>query len=684
MGFSLVRRPVRLACLRAGWPYPTATFMVVWLVTSAPLSFQEDLIPIGHNGDAVSYCVRADYLAANGYRMPPPNHPAFPILAGFMTGLGRRAGDQYLLAALSRLSGKDPFATFSPLINVAHGLAVVGAIYLGWSLLGLGARSRWLLWMVTSFSSTLMWGSYDDFLSQQMVIGALLVSLALFREYLDSVQNSIRVPWRELAAFAAVTSSILSLYPEALSFYVIILGTILLPRLREGGRRLAVGVIVSVMLILAMNPVGMYRWIKGIPAEIHSPELATEATRRTAGNIRYFASPHELFALTPHVSNLVTYRDSYYASFVGRASAVLLLAGSLIVLALGFVRARKADKAVILAIGVSVAAHLIVFRLAGFYYAYMKITTLGVGFAECLLVFSISELWRGASQHRKGWRIGTRGCLAAFMAATVSMHLVSATTVIRRIISTPQSAQAHFRELSAIVGRVNPRASIYLADEFWSARQAWMFYFLQGGNIYAIDSIPYFQRLESHEVAEGVDFVIVDKTWACDAFPAIAYCRDRTDQSGSGSTPRARNTAPVGTVDDPRPEATLRGIASVAGWALHPEDRFLRLVVTVDAEEVAFNPVRFERHDVCRALGHARGCVNSGFRFAWDSATVANGEHALAVHATDRDRNVTMLGARRVWVENSRRMWALKGSRKMVAPVIETEHFLVFAGRDVL
>lgn len=114
------------------------------------------------------------------------------------------------------------------------------------------------------------------------------------------------------------------------------------------------------------------------------------------------------------------------------------------------------------------------------------------------------------------------------------------------------------------------------------------------------------------------------------------------------------NTAPFGYVDIPAPGATVQGTINVEGWGLDREDSSLTVQLWIDGSGVSSSPTRFARPDVCAAFASVSHCSSSnpGVRFSWNTATVSNGAHTLALRVTDPQGLSATVGSRTVTVNN--------------------------------
>ncbi len=81
----------------------------------------------------------------------------------------------------------------------------------------------------------------------------------------------------------------------------------------------------------------------------------------------------------------------------------------------------------------------------------------------------------------------------------------------------------------------------------------------------------------------------------------------------------------------------MQGTTEVVGWVLDQEDSSLTVELLVDGSVVSSSPARFSRPDVCGAFATISHCSSSnpGVSFSWDTTTVSNGEHTLALRVTD-------------------------------------------------
>jgi hypothetical protein len=115
------------------------------------------------------------------------------------------------------------------------------------------------------------------------------------------------------------------------------------------------------------------------------------------------------------------------------------------------------------------------------------------------------------------------------------------------------------------------------------------------------------------------------------------------------------NTAPYGSLDVPVSGATASGNAfMVGGWVLDNEGPTLTVQLLVDGLVASSAATRAARPDVCAAYPAVAHCVSSqpGVNFAWNTTSLTNGTHQLALRATDPGGLSTTIGARSVTINN--------------------------------
>jgi len=119
--------------------------------------------------------------------------------------------------------------------------------------------------------------------------------------------------------------------------------------------------------------------------------------------------------------------------------------------------------------------------------------------------------------------------------------------------------------------------------------------------------------------------------------------------SARDSMASADVVTPFGYVDVPRAGATVRGTTLVGGWAIDNAS-VGRVDVYVDGTDVGQAQYELPRPDVQHAYVGAPTDV--GYRFAWDTRLVRNGEHTLQVRVTDINGNVALFKRVMVTVSN--------------------------------
>lgn len=106
---------------------------------------------------------------------------------------------------------------------------------------------------------------------------------------------------------------------------------------------------------------------------------------------------------------------------------------------------------------------------------------------------------------------------------------------------------------------------------------------------------------------------------------------------------------PLGSVDLPAPNATLRGAARVAGWA-YDNVAVARVEILMDGTPVGTASYGSARPDIPKGTPNAP--LNVGFQFQFDSTKYANGAHTLSVHAVDTSGNIAILREGPVVLDN--------------------------------
>jgi N-acetylmuramoyl-L-alanine amidase len=102
----------------------------------------------------------------------------------------------------------------------------------------------------------------------------------------------------------------------------------------------------------------------------------------------------------------------------------------------------------------------------------------------------------------------------------------------------------------------------------------------------------------------------------------------------------AADSTPIKSyIDIPAANATVSGVTSFSGWAVHNTNPIASVVIYIDG--VAYGPAYYgvSRGDVCAAFPNEDGCPagNVGWAFAFDTTLIRNGTHALQVESSSAD-----------------------------------------------
>jgi hypothetical protein len=113
----------------------------------------------------------------------------------------------------------------------------------------------------------------------------------------------------------------------------------------------------------------------------------------------------------------------------------------------------------------------------------------------------------------------------------------------------------------------------------------------------------------------------------------------------------ADKLAPFGGLETPGYNSTLNNIATGTGWALD-NIAVATVEVLVDGQKVGEATYGQPRPDIATVWGNFPNSANSGFTFSLDTTKFSNGDHTLAVRALDAAGNATLIGTRRVTLQN--------------------------------
>lgn len=107
-------------------------------------------------------------------------------------------------------------------------------------------------------------------------------------------------------------------------------------------------------------------------------------------------------------------------------------------------------------------------------------------------------------------------------------------------------------------------------------------------------------------------------------------------------TAGATATPPFLWLDSPLNGSTVSGTTvNVSGWALDNDQQIetaiSKVEILVDGAKVGNATYGNQRDDVCIVYPNRVGCPNVGFKYAWDTTTLSNGQYTLSIIATDSD-----------------------------------------------
>jgi hypothetical protein len=119
--------------------------------------------------------------------------------------------------------------------------------------------------------------------------------------------------------------------------------------------------------------------------------------------------------------------------------------------------------------------------------------------------------------------------------------------------------------------------------------------------------------------------------------------------AGCGNTD-SKAKLPLGYLDAPKPEETIRGRYQVAGWAL-AESGIKDVSIYLDRGFIAQAAIGQNRPDLQRPPFSAfPNAGSSGFVYQWDTRAVTPGSHELLVQARTNDGATRDLGIASVTV----------------------------------
>ena len=118
--------------------------------------------------------------------------------------------------------------------------------------------------------------------------------------------------------------------------------------------------------------------------------------------------------------------------------------------------------------------------------------------------------------------------------------------------------------------------------------------------------------------------------------------------------PSSNMARPFGAIDVPSANASLSGVANVAGWALD-DGGIASLTLLIDGSVSSGIPYGALRSDVCLVYDWPDfddSCPFVGLEGIFDTRTLTDGKHTLSVLARDNQGNETIIGHRTVFIKN--------------------------------
>lgn len=171
---------------------------------------------------------------------------------------------------------------------------------------------------------------------------------------------------------------------------------------------------------------------------------------------------------------------------------------------------------------------------------------------------------------------------------------------------------------------------------------------------------PYAWSLVSGSLGDGLNLSASGVISGTPAAPGTSVFVVRVTDSAQQSISRtlaivikpADKLAPFGNLETPDYRATLTNTATGSGWALDNVG-IATIEVIVDGHKVGDAIYGLSRPDIGAVWGSFPNAARSGFSFTFDTTTLTNGDHTLAVRLLDAVGNATVIGTRPFTSQNN-------------------------------
>lgn len=473
--------------------------LIFVLLASFPLFYQDKLLTVGNNGDAISYVSVTDYLSDNGSVLPNDTSlRPFPTLVLNVLASGTRLGPMYIQGLVDIVLGMKAYQTFTIISNLFFGLSLISSWLFGRNVLKLKKTSVFLVPLFLGINNLLLWASYDNFIAQMMANAFLpLIIIFLFRAF------SSHKEYKDLIITGIFIAALMSIYPETFVYVFLILSIyILLNFIWKKFNLFDVGKVLGIIAVIStvFNPIAFYRFLIFVQQKLSSTEFASEGARKTAGNIGYFLPISEIFGITPHKPIV-----PYNIPGIIEPLILLLIIFCLIVIILKIATSKKSDRIIL----ISLLCPFILTALFNLYltfpYGYFKTLSFAVIFFILAFLKGQQDLYIHNITFRPVLRVGICALLIA--------NVLSYSAVVARTAVSPMSLKTEFIELERISNFVG-RDKVLFVDQYPpSAQQMWVNYFLKDPKIVLPKAIGYYGSENIFHEKQLADYVLINKNF---------------------------------------------------------------------------------------------------------------------------------------------------------------------------
>ena len=481
------RLRLRLRLQSRGASIVLAISVLFAIVAVIPLASHGPGAVLGDIDDASRECIVADSYSRFGWSVPADVRGHIAAVRTDVEAAHVRPGGIYLLSALADAFRTRAYDVHSVAMLGTACLAIWGAAFLAHTLTRGRDRKRSAVRaaIFLAINSILLATLYGQHLGSLLGV-ALFLPFAAFcvkLVRLGGLGNGVTV--------ALFVSAELVFYPEILPLWgIAALLSIATVRRGRNVRSAATRLALALLLVIAVNPVGLVRFFRFFGE--FSRKLSTPEERMVTGDTHYFPS-------LAVIAGLEAYREDAPAP-VGNVRRILVpVAGGIILIAgvLGWANLTRRERAGVALILVPVAAGLLANYRLSFPYGYAKLLPMGAG--TWAVAFSILL----TSWARSGRPVAVRArrvFVPLSIVAAVLLALPSLRHVLQRAVRSVPAYDPAYRVLPELV-RPLGRDAIVLVDEPIVASREWIRYFLAENRV--LDR-------GSTDTAKGPRFLLVD------------------------------------------------------------------------------------------------------------------------------------------------------------------------------